>query len=64
LTLVVTNKVDPDVEALDATPSISATNILLHQCLQWTLETSVERRKCSEMVVVVKSLMDQLMKPS
>ncbi|OQR85812.1 hypothetical protein ACHHYP_11329 [Achlya hypogyna] len=51
---------DPTVYELDKTPSITATYYLLQQCLVWFPSPSPEHSKCSSMLGLVQSLLDQL----
>ncbi|EQC36298.1 hypothetical protein SDRG_06403 [Saprolegnia diclina VS20] len=51
---------DNAVMERDATPSITATYFLLTQCLQWFPAPSLEHTKATDMLGLVKSLLDQL----
>ncbi|OQR87941.1 hypothetical protein THRCLA_10422 [Thraustotheca clavata] len=51
---------DKLVHELDKAPSITATFVILQQCLQWFPPTTLQHKKCNSMVVLVKSLLDQL----
>ncbi|KAF0695466.1 Aste57867_13709 [Aphanomyces stellatus] len=51
---------DPQVAHLDTAPSLTATNALLHQCMQWLPLGTPEQKRCHSMIGVVDRLVEQL----
>ncbi|RHZ42098.1 hypothetical protein DYB26_002629 [Aphanomyces astaci] len=53
---------DPQVGIRDAAPSLTATNALLHQCVQWMPPATPEHARCLAMIGIVQLLLSQLKK--